>query len=340
MTDIDVLVVGAGHGGLAAAYEFGDRGRDVVLVDAAERIGASWRERYDSLRLFTPVQVIALPGLAFDSGVDTFPTKDQVADYHERYADRLGVPIHLGSRVTSAAPDPSGILVETARGTFTARELVVATGVFQTPKIPTFAQGLDPAVFQIHASAYRRPSQVPKGTVVVVGSGNSGGDIAAELSRDRAVLMSEGTRRKPPPPWWRSVWAWRIARLRDRITNGGEVSRHLVWPLRVGRFYSDLYVRAVRSGAVRRIPRTVGASAREIHLADGTHLPVDAVIWATGYTSDRPWLHLAADDPRLHLIAARFLFSLQREAAIVARRSSRRRADQWSDTSRGAAKGS
>ena len=325
MTDADVLIVGAGHGGLAAAYEFLRRGRNVTLVDAAERVGASWRDRYDSLRLFTPVPVIALPGLKFPEDVDTFPTKDQVAEYHERYAKSLGVPIHLRSRATAASRNGSGIVVETTGGTFRARELVVATGVFQTPKIPAFAAQLDPAVLQIHTSAYRRPARIPSGTVVVVGSGNSGGDIAAELSRDRPVLLSEGTRRKPPPPWWRSVWAWRIARLRDRVTNGGEVSRHLIWPLRVGRFYSVLYVRAVRCGAVRRIARTVGASGRELHLADGSRLRPDAVIWATGYTAELPWLQIPVDDPRVHVLTARFLFSLEREAGIVARASASRR---------------
>jgi putative flavoprotein involved in K+ transport len=321
MTDADVLIVGAGHGGLASAYQFMRRKREVLVIDEAERIGDSWRHRYDSLRLFTPVPLVELPGLSMARDVDTFPTKDQVADYQERYARSLGVRIHLGRRVTAARPDGTGIVVETTGGTFIARELVVATGVFQTPKVPAFAAQLDPDVFQIHTSEYRRPSQIPSGTVVVVGSGNSGGDIAAELSRERPVLLSEGTRRKPPPPWWRSVWAWRIAWLRDRVTNGGEISPHLVWPLRVGRFYSADYVRAVRRGAVRVVSRTIGASGSGLTLVDGGRLRVDAVIWATGYSAERPWLHAAPDDPRVHVLTAKFLFSLEREAGIVARRS-------------------
>lgn len=172
--DTDVLIVGAGHAGLAAAYHLRRRGLDVIVIDQRPRVGDVWRDRYDSLRLFTPVDVIGLPGMPMRHGFDRFPTKDQVADYQERYARWLGVRVVLGSKVNTAHASEDRVVAEVGEGRFTARHLIAATSLFGSPRTPHFARDLARDVLQMHVSGYRRPSEIPSGTVVVVGAGNSG----------------------------------------------------------------------------------------------------------------------------------------------------------------------
>lgn len=316
MTVADVLIVGVGHAGLAAAYHVTRRGGNVLVVDRSARVGDVWRQRYDSLRLFTPIQICGLPGLPTRGDVDSFPTKDQLASYHERYAQWLGVPLRLGTEVLSAKVMDDRIVARTSEGEIVARHLIAATGLFGRPRIPSFSRAIAPSVAQMHVSAYHRPADVPPGTVVVVGSGNSGGDIAIELSASRDVVLSEGARRPAPPPWWRSVWAWRIACLRDRWTGGRGTPGGFGWPLRPGMFHVADFRRFER---IRRVARMVGAEGDELRLEDGQRIRADVVIWATGYDAALDWID-APEDPRVHVLSARFLFGLPHRAAAIGRK--------------------
>lgn len=328
--EVDVLVIGAGHGGLAMGHHLDRLGRRYLIVDRAPRIGTSWRERWDALRLFTASVVSGLPGLPM-RGVDPFPSKDQVADYQERYAAWRGLSLRLGTEVRRVRRAGSGFIAETPGGEIAARCVVVATSVFRDPRIPAWASQLGTAVFQVHSSAYRRPAGIRPGRVVVVGTGASGCEIALDLASERPVTLAVGSRRPPAPPWFHSVTAWRVAGLRDRFLRDRDLP--LPWPLRAGRFEPRALGDAVRDGRIELVSRAVGASGNEIVSEDGRRTAAEAIVWATGYRPELDWID-GLDVPRdkrglppkqrvdrdgIHVLTGRFLFPLVRQAGDVAR---------------------
>jgi putative flavoprotein involved in K+ transport len=291
----EVVVIGAGQAGLAIGYALMRAGRRFLIVDSADSIGAAWRSRWDSLVLFTPRRYDSLPGLAFAGDPESYPTRDEVVAYLEQYATAFELPIKLGSRVRSLDTHGRGFLVALEDRQIEAEQVVVATGPFQVPRVPAFAGDLGPAVFQIHSTRYRRPSDVPEGRVLVVGGGNTGFQIAKELAATHHVHLSVGSRQMGLPQrllghdlfWWltktgllkTTVESWIGRRLRDRDTLVGSSPRELK-----------------RYGVTLK-RRTVGASGRTIRFADGSALDVDAVIWATGYRADYSWIKPSVTDP-------------------------------------------
>jgi putative flavoprotein involved in K+ transport len=303
---LDVLVIGAGQAGLALGHHLVRRGADVLLVDAAPEIGHSWRTRWDSLRLFSPAQYDSLPGLPFPAPADTHPGKDAVADYLAAYAAHFALPVRLDTPVlrldraadgTFAATTPSRIL--------RARQVVVATGPFQTPYVPAFADRLDPEVPQLHSARYRGPTQLPGGgRVLVVGAANSGLQIAAELVTTQAVTVAVGTRPTELPQRiaGRDLFTWLDAVGFFTVPAHTRVGRRLRarGDLVIGTRTRDLH----RRGVDLR-PRLTGLTGRTATFTDGTTVDVDAVVWATGYRPDHSWLHVpgAVVDGQLRHIA-------------------------------------
>ena len=285
----DVVVVGGGQAGLAIGYFLARQGRRFVILEAADSIGAAWRTRWDSLLLFTPRRYSALAGLAFPGDPDGYPARDEVITYLEKYAATFDLPVELDSAVRSLGVADGRFVVGLDDRRLEADQVVVATGPFQVPNVPALARELAPEVFQTHSTGYMRPSDVPEGTVLVVGGGNTGYQIAKEISATRNVCLAVGTRQKPLPQkllgrdlfWWltntgliRKTVDSRIGRrLQQRETLIGSSPRELRRRYRI-----DLK------------PRVVAASGRTISFADGSELDVDAVIWATGYRSDYAWI--------------------------------------------------
>lgn len=332
-SDADVLIVGAGHGGLAVAHDLVHAGRDVLLVDAHSRVGDSWRTRWDSLRLFTPRDLDGLPDMRFPSGADPFPNKDEVADYHERYARVMGFPLRTGARVRALRR--IGDLFEAALGRdiIHARSVVVAGGHYCAPDIPDFAARLDPSVLQLHSRDYRRAGDLPDGPVIVVGAGNSGGEIAVEVARERPTTIAIGKRKPLPPKRYRSPTWWKLALLRDRIFHErtADVS-WLPWPLRAGGYLEADLARAAADHRLRLAPRAVDAVGEGVRFADGSRAQARTVIWATGYRADHAWIDAPKENGvipigrsgstpvgRLHFVRGRFLFAISRHARDVAR---------------------
>ena len=195
----DVLVVGAGQAGLALGWHLRRRGISFVIVEAGPRVGDVWRQRWDSLRLFTPAGYDALPGSAFPLSRWEYPGKDQVADYLADYAEHHALPVRLNAAVRRLWLEGTRFHVEfggETPGSLTAANVVVATGPFQDPYVPDVAAGFGSEVMQLHSAQYRRPAQLPPGPVLVVGAGNSGLQIAAELTQIRSVSVAVGS--KPP----------------------------------------------------------------------------------------------------------------------------------------------
>ncbi len=186
----ETVIVGAGQAGLAAGYHLKKRGRPFLILDANERIGDTWRNRWDSLRLFTPAKYDRLPGMRFRARRWSFPTKDEMADYLEGYAARFDLPVRTGVMVDRISRNGDRYVVETSEGTFEADNVVVASGAHRLPKVPPFARELDSRIVQMHSSEYRNPAQLQDGGVLVVGLGNSGAEIAFELSRTHTTLVA------------------------------------------------------------------------------------------------------------------------------------------------------
>ena len=293
-THFEVAVIGAGQAGLAIGYLLARQDRRFVILDGADSIGASWRDRWDSLVLFTPRRYDSLPGLAFPGDPDGYPTRDEVVAYLEQYASTFELPVQFDSTVRSLAMNGRGFELGLDGHSIEADQVVIATGPFQTPRVPSFAGQLAPHVFQTHSRDYRRPSDLPDGTVLVVGGGNTGYQIATELSATHQVHLAIGARQTPLPQrlagrdlfWWLE---------RTKLLNTTVDSR-------LGQKLSgrDTLIgsnpRAVKRHGVQLRPRVTDASGRTFTFADGTELSVDAAIWATGFGLDHSWVDLPVFD--------------------------------------------
>ena len=288
--DIDVLVVGAGHAGLGVAARLKARGREPLLVEASPRVGDTWRSRWASLRLFTPRFVDGLPGARFPDGDDIFPGKDEVADFQERYAQWLGVPVRLGTRVERMTPRESGFIAVVGGETVRARNVVIASGAHQTPRIPAFASAVGPGITQLHSREYGTFGPLPAGPVLVVGANNSGAEIAVEIGRSHPVTVAIGTPVPPAPPRWRSARWWRISQFRNWVLRGRILPGPLPWPLKPPRYIEVDLAAAERDGLVRRAPRVMDAAGAEVRLADGTVVTPRTIVWATGFRLDDSWI--------------------------------------------------
>jgi putative flavoprotein involved in K+ transport len=171
---LDVVVIGGSQSGLAMAWHLQRQGLRFVVLEAGPELGHVWRSRWDSLKLFTPSQYDALPGMPFPAPDDTYPTKDPVADYLQAYAAAFDLPVRLNARVTRLTKTDDGFEVQTADNTFQARQVVVATGPFQVPFVPPMAAKLDPSVTQVHSADYRNPRPLRRGRCWWSGAGTRG----------------------------------------------------------------------------------------------------------------------------------------------------------------------
>ena len=294
----EVVVVGGGQAGLAIGYFLARQRRDFVILEAADAPAAAWRERWDSLRLFTPVQNDSLPGLAFPGEPDTYPGRDDVAAYLTDYAERFDLPVELGSRVRAVRAAEDGYLVDLDDGSYLADQVVIATGPFQVPRVPAIADELDAGVAQFHSTAYRRPDQSPAGAVLVVGGGNTGFQIAEELSRTHDVHLSIGSRQMPLPQRiaGRDLFRYLEAIGFMRVTVGSRLGRRL--QDRETLIGSSPRAARRRHG-IRLRARATEAHGRQIAFGDGTRLEPASVVWATGFALDHSLVRLPVfDDAR------------------------------------------
>jgi putative flavoprotein involved in K+ transport len=302
------VVIGGGQAGLAAGQQLAARDLDFVILDAGRRVGDGWRGRWDSLRLFTPAAYSGLPGMPFPAPPAHLPDKDEVADYLERYAERLDLPVRLQSRVESLAWDGERYVVSAGGVRLEADNVIVATGPFQRPRIPALAGQLAPEIRQLHSSEYRSPFHLPDGPALVVGAGNSGAQIALELARCRKVwLAGPDTGHLPRRLLGRDLfdWIWPLLthatvdtalgrRLRARAAGRGDPrigiqARALAGAgiVRVGRLTE------VRGG----LPVWPGGPGRARDCR-GEVLQPRVIVWCTGFAPDYSWISLPVLDDR------------------------------------------
>ena len=266
-------------------------GLPFVILEANGRIGDTWRRRWDSLRLFTPARFDGIPGLPFPAAPHAFPTKDEMADYLEGYAKRFALPVRTGVQVERLSRNGSHYLVTAGSQRYEAEHVVVAMATYQRSKVPSFAGELDPGVVQLHSSEYRNPSQLKKGPALIVGAGNSGSEIALDLTRAGHQVWMSG-RDTGEIPFRISGFAARLflARLVLRfvfhrvLTTDTPVGRK-ARPKLVSQGGPLIRVKArdLAAAGVERVPRTVGVRNGLPVLEDGRVLEAQNVVWCTGY---------------------------------------------------------
>ena len=349
----DTVIIGGGQAGLAIAYHLAQQHRDLVILDAHERVGDAWRLRWDSLRLFTPAKFDGLPGMPFPGDRLAFPTKDEQADYLEAYAVHFGLPVRTGVHVDRVHRVDDRFVVEAGAHRWEAENVVLATGGYRVPRVPEFADRLAASVRQLHSSDYRNPAQLRPGPVLVVGMGNSGAEIALDVSGSHATTIAGTPTGELPVRHGRAAARFVLPVVRFAglhvITLGTPIGRRVL-PKLAGR--GAPLIRTKRSdleaAGIARVGRVVDVRDGMPVTDDGSAHDVSNVIWCTGYRDDPTWVDLPAFDddgtmrqrrgvvdavPGLYVIGREFMYAIAsatlpgatRDAAHLARRMRARR---------------
>lgn len=299
---LPIVIIGAGQAGLATGYYLKQFGLEFTILANDERVGDTWRNRWDSLVLFTPAFYNSLPGLEFPSDDPEYlPHKDEVADYLETYAETFDFQVELKTRVTKLEKTNNRFRLETTKGEWTADQVVVATGAHSTPQVPSFADQLPEDVFACHSSEYENPGQLQSGDVLVVGAGNSGTQIAAEIASDNPD---------------RQVWlAGRDTGQIPRQLFGRDIYRFL--KPTVLRFSRDSFIgqrlyqktadkgdpvfkpefKKMQAAGVTRVERITGIVNGQPETSEGRRFDIANVIWATGFRTAFPWIDIDVFEP-------------------------------------------
>jgi putative flavoprotein involved in K+ transport len=362
---VETLVIGGGQAGLATGYQLSRRDLSYKIIDANKRIGDAWRNRWDSLRLFTPNRLNHLPGMAFPGYHWGFASKNEMADYLESYARKFDLQVETGVRVERLTREGDRFVATSGDRRFEADNVVVAMSSWQRPRVPDFASQLDPRIVQLHVAEYKNPGQLQEGDVLVVGAGNSGAEVAIELARTHKVSLSGvGTGAIPFRP--ESVAA------RVLMPFIGRVIFHRVLTTRtpIGRKARPKWIstgeplirtkpKDLAAFGVERVPRVTGVQSGLPQLEDGRSVDVANVVWCTGFHPGFSWIDLPVlgpqeplhrrgvvdSEPGLYFIGLKFLYSVSSEqihgvgrdadriAGRIAARRGVRRADRSADDS-------
>ena len=289
-THHDVVVVGGGQAGLAIGHYLAQQGSNFVILEREQDVASAWRDRWESLTLFTPRAYDSLPGLPFPGDPDGYPTREEVLAYLQGYAAHFDLPVRLGTPARGLSLDGDQFVIELEDGRITANQVVIATGPFQDPRIPAFADGLAPEVVQMHSNGYRRPGDLPAGRTLIVGGGNTGYQIAHELAPARETHIAIGTRQAALPQrlFGRDLFFF--------LTKTGLIYKSV--DTRLGQRMSQ---KETLVGPLPKIAKRLGvishgrasdASGRTVTFADGSEIEVDGVVWATGFRYDHSWIGL------------------------------------------------
>ena len=308
-----VVVVGAGVAGIGSALALKDAGLQPLVLDQADRVASSWRSRYDSLRLNTWRRFSQLPGRPFPKGTPTFPSRDQLIEHLDRHAGEEGVELRLGTRVERIERDDRGWVVNTSGGALRAPQVIVATGLDQTPIVPEWPGRESFEGDLLHSSEYRNPTPFERKRVLVVGPGSSGMEIAHELAVGGAatvwlsvrtppnIVLREGL--GPVPGDLLATWLFhlptgiadRIARFGARMDFGDLTEYGLAEPEtglfadvrtrdKVPAIVDGDVIEAIKTSRIEVVAAVAALDSTGVELADASRIEPEAVICATGYS--------------------------------------------------------
>jgi len=296
----DVIVIGGGQAGLSVGYHLARAGVRFVILDASERIGDSWRKRWDSLRLFTPAKFDGLAGMRLPAPRNSFPTKDEMADFLEAYAARFRLPVRSGVRVEALYKCGARYVIKAQALELEAEQVVVAMASYQRPKVPAFASALSAGVIQMHSNDYRNLAQLQPGGVLIAGAGNSGAEIAMETARGghQTWVAGRDTGHVPFRPegfLGRNLLAPLVLRfvfhrLLTVQTPLGRKARPKV--LAKGAPLIRVKPKGLAAAGIQRVPRVVGVQGGRPLLEDGRVLDMTNVIWCGGFHPGFEWIDL------------------------------------------------
>jgi putative flavoprotein involved in K+ transport len=333
---VNTVVVGGGQAGLSVGYHLKRLGVPFVILDAGQRIGDAWRHRWDSLRLFTPARFDGLDGMPFPAPPLSSPTKDEMADYLETYARRFALPVRLGVRVERVSRHGERFLLVAGDLRFDADNVIVAMGNFQRPSTPAFAAELDPKIRQLHSIEYRNSGQLRNGSVLIVGAGNSGAEIAFELVRASHKIWMAGPS-TGNVPFRVDGHAARLGLTRflfrvvfHRVLSVANPIGRKARPKMLHRAAPLIRVKPwdLSNAGVERVPRVVGTRNGLPLLEDGRVLDVANVVWCTGFHPGFSWIDLpvfgadglplhengtVTQEPGLYFVGLHFLYALSSE---------------------------
>lgn len=297
---LDTLIIGAGQAGLATAYHLRNTGLRHLLLEARAQPEGSWPLYYQSLKLFSPAGFSSLPGLPFPGKKDRYPIRDEVSAYLQDYARHFRFPVQTSTRVVQVKPMDGHFAVQTHSGeTLLARSVVVASGPFNRPHLPTFPGQSQFTGQLLHSSGYQRPQPFAGKRVVVVGAGNSAVQIACELAQHARVTLATRETVRFAPQSMLGLDLHRYLSLIDRIPLG-----HLL-PLGNNRLVFDdgTFQQAIWAGQPDQKQVFRSFTPDGVLWADGSAEQVDVVVFATGFLPNLPFLEgTAALDAQGHPI--------------------------------------
>jgi putative flavoprotein involved in K+ transport len=305
---VPTVIIGGSQAGLAVGYHLHQADEQFVILDAQPRIGDTWRNRWDSLRLFSFPKYSSLPGWPMRRS--TFPTHTEMADYLEAYARHFNLPVRSGVRVHRLSRSSEDFLLETSHGQLRASRVVIATGGYQTPVVPGFATDLSPEIRQLHSSDYRNPDQL-KGTVLVVGAGNSGAEIALEAVKSGHPTWLAGRHPGQVPfrietPKARLLVPIVMFAFRRVLTLDTPLGRKLqLSAIEHGTPLVRTKLTDLQAAGVHRVGRIASIGDGLPVTADGEMLKPQTVVWCTGYRPDYSWIDLPVTNAAGHPITER-----------------------------------
>jgi putative flavoprotein involved in K+ transport len=327
-----VIVIGAGQAGLSAGYFLKKNNIPFLILDANERVGDSWRNRWNSLRLFTPAKFSSLAGFPFPSDPNYFPTKDEMGDYLENYAKHFDLPVKNNVKVDGLSREGNKYFVTAGELNFEAEHVIIAMSNYQVPKVPKFAEEINPDIVQIHSFDYRNPAQLQDGAVLVVGAGNSGSELALEAAKnEHEVWLSGRDTGHIPFDIEGTLGKLIMIRLVVRflfhriITTGTPIGRRLRPKItsQGGPLIRNKPKDFIQYG-INRIPKIVGV--KDGLPVDENNEVIDAknIIWCTGFYPAFSWIDIpifndrepmqdrgvVKNEPGLYFVGMHFLYSL------------------------------
>ena len=281
----EVIIIGAGQAGLAMSYQLKQKGiENHLMIDAQNRIGDSWRFRYKSLILFTPKSYSALPGLKMKGNPNSFPTKDEMAAYLEDYAMHFDLPYKMKTKATKIEKKNDYFNIYTEKEKLQSRKVVVASGAFQKRFIPPVIKNTNNIVSHIHSALYTEPKALRNGPVLVVGGGNSGAQIAAELSMEREeviLAMSHPPKFLPLEILGKSIFYW-LEKF-QLLYAGTDTVRGRWFRKRNDPIFGKELKQCIKNQKIKVKPRVTGVNGDQVSFSDGSQLKVNQIIWATGF---------------------------------------------------------
>jgi len=289
---LDYVVIGGAQAGLAMAYHLKMMKKEFLVIDGEKEIGASWLNRWDSLKLFTPTEYNHLPGLKFNAPKGHYPTKTEVANYFKSYVAKFDIPVQLNTLVTSVRKTEKGFHIIHANGEIEAKNVVIATGPFHIPYTPPCHTKLSNSIMQMHSNYYQNLTQLQDGDALVVGGGDSGYQILNEISKDgkRTVYFSGDTTVKSIPQQFlgKTIWWW------FTLVGFLSFSKYSWIGKRISSSTQPVIGTDVKEILSRKNVITTGRTKDALHndvfFESKKVSTIKNIVWATGYRPNFTWI--------------------------------------------------